>query len=181
MNDSLYAPLATVIAASIAALVGLLSLVVSKEAKVSEFRQAWIDSLRSEVALLLANALQSLRITVRGADGKEDKKDNDLAVLSANTALFRIRLRLNERETPSQELLSVIDEIEKYSDSEEFSREEILRLERELTNKTKKVLKCEWDRVRKGEVWYRSVRLILSLLLITLFVIAGILFYLTFS
>ena len=42
----------TMIAAFIAGLVSLLSLIISKEQKVSEFRQAWIDALRAEISSL---------------------------------------------------------------------------------------------------------------------------------
>lgn len=38
------------IAAIVAALVALLGLIISKEQKVSEFRQQWIDALRADIA-----------------------------------------------------------------------------------------------------------------------------------
>jgi hypothetical protein len=43
-------------AALIAGLIFLLSLVISKEQKISDFRQEWINSLRSEIAALIAHA-----------------------------------------------------------------------------------------------------------------------------
>jgi len=46
----------TIIAAVIAAIVSLLGLIISKETKVSEFRQAWIDSLRAEIAAVITHA-----------------------------------------------------------------------------------------------------------------------------
>ena len=43
-------------AALIAGLISLLGLIISKEQKTSEFRQAWIDGLRSELSLVIAHA-----------------------------------------------------------------------------------------------------------------------------
>jgi hypothetical protein len=43
-------PTATVLAALIAASITFLISVFTKEAKVSEFRQAWIESLRNDLA-----------------------------------------------------------------------------------------------------------------------------------
>ena len=42
-----------VVAALIAAIVSLLGLIISKEQKTSEFRQAWIDALRSDLTHLI--------------------------------------------------------------------------------------------------------------------------------
>jgi len=46
----------TIVAAVIAAIISLLGLIISKENKVSEFRQAWIDSLREEIAAVITHA-----------------------------------------------------------------------------------------------------------------------------
>jgi hypothetical protein len=45
-----WAAVATLLGATITGLFALLQLIISKETKVSEFRQAWIDGLRSDVA-----------------------------------------------------------------------------------------------------------------------------------
>ena len=50
------APVATVVAALIAALISFVNLTLSKEQKTSEFRQAWIDGLREELATLFSSA-----------------------------------------------------------------------------------------------------------------------------
>jgi len=44
------------IGAVIAGFVSILGLIISKEQKTSEFRQTWIDSLRSDIASLIARA-----------------------------------------------------------------------------------------------------------------------------
>ncbi|MBS3927686.1 MAG: hypothetical protein KGZ65_03740 [Sphingomonadales bacterium] len=57
MDPKLYMAIGPIIAAIIGAVVTLASLIISKESKLSEFRQAWIDSLRQEIADLLSNIL----------------------------------------------------------------------------------------------------------------------------
>ena len=46
----------TITAAILAAIASLLGLIISKESKVSEFRQKWIDELRKDVAWVLGEA-----------------------------------------------------------------------------------------------------------------------------
>jgi len=57
MDPKLYMAIGPIIASIIGAVVTLASLIISKESKLSEFRQAWIDSLRQEIADLLSNIL----------------------------------------------------------------------------------------------------------------------------
>lgn len=57
MDPKLYMAIGPIIAAIIGAVVALVSLIISKESKLSEFRQAWIDSLRQEIADFLSNIL----------------------------------------------------------------------------------------------------------------------------
>ena len=50
------APIATVVAALITALIAYINLTLSKEQKTSEFRQAWIDGLRNDLAAFFSSA-----------------------------------------------------------------------------------------------------------------------------
>ena len=56
MNELPPLAIGAITAALITGLVSFLGLIISKEQKVSEFRQAWIDSLRSELAALISHA-----------------------------------------------------------------------------------------------------------------------------
>lgn len=47
------AAIGAIAAASIAGLLAFLSLIIAKENKTSEFRQAWIDSLRLDLSKLI--------------------------------------------------------------------------------------------------------------------------------
>ena len=68
-------------AALIAGVVSLLGLVISKEQKVSEFRQAWIDALRSDVASLIShvNAIHGAIQAGFGDPGLNPKKLGGIA------------------------------------------------------------------------------------------------------
>ncbi len=162
------------LAALITGSLGLLGLIIAKETKVSEFRQAWIDALRTEVADMMA-ALHQCMFIIRFADDPEKAQSDPSfrqAMRDSNKALFMVRLRLNEGELESQSLLKVIDDLEKYiNDSEsEFLGDGVKVLEGRLTVASRFILKKEWDRVGKGEVTYKAAKWIASGLVIILFI-----------
>ena len=83
MNPSseLVAAVATIAAALVAGLVSFIVTVLSKEQKTSEFRQAWIDALRSDIADFVAkNALFMAAIRIQGQRANADEDSNRLAV-----------------------------------------------------------------------------------------------------
>lgn len=171
--------------------VGLLGLIITKESKVSEFRQAWIDALRSEVAALLAAVQMSLTLItdsegkgIRDRDALTPEARTALAksLHDANVALFTIRLRLNPTETDSKQILQTLDEIEKLSNdndalSNALSSGRAMKLEGDLVTQSKIVLSSEWARVKKGEAyfkWTRRMAAIFAILTTLLIVIPGI-------
>lgn len=89
----------TIAAALIAGLVSLLGLIISKEQKTSEFRQAWIDALRTELSAVIAHAN-----AIHGAKAADFKTPAELwkdvrdDYVGINEATARIRLRLNPNE-----------------------------------------------------------------------------------
>jgi hypothetical protein len=97
-------------AALIAGLVSLLGLIVSKEQKVSEFRQAWIDALRSELSSLIAHAN-----AIHGAEMANYQSPSEVwkvvrpDFVGINEAAARIRLRLNPKESEASAVLSQIE------------------------------------------------------------------------
>jgi hypothetical protein len=54
MSVALIAAASAFVVAWVAGAFSLLGLLISKEQKVSEFRQAWIDALRADIAALVA-------------------------------------------------------------------------------------------------------------------------------
>jgi hypothetical protein len=126
--------IAAVAAAVIAALISLLGLIISKEQKISEFRQEWIDSLRKEISSLIshANAIHGgsvARPPSVAAAWKDVRED----FVGINEAAANIRLRLNSKEPPSCAVLSTIDKIEAIlSPGKTIDYEELIKRNREM-------------------------------------------------
>jgi hypothetical protein len=163
-----------VAAALIAGLISLLGLIISKEQKVSDFRQAWIDALRSDIAAVITHAQSIHGAYLAGHPSKAElwrsvRED----FVGVNEAWARIRLRLNPKEEPSIAVLQVLKEHESVfqgSGPPDLSRLE--NIDQRLLDTTQAVLKKEWTRVRSGERTYRIskwsaiVIVVLSLLLL---------------
>ena len=159
-------------AAAIAALVSLLGLIIAKEQKVSEFRQAWIDELRKcFVAYLVSiNAISdSLRQKNSGI------KIDDATLLAnykaLNEANHGIKLRVNGTEEPAKQLLNSMTEFEKLAEiNSSLTPEKIRIIEIKFIENSKDLLKFEWKRVKRGEkifvITKRIVYLIISFALI---------------
>jgi len=161
--------LGPIIAACIAAVVSFLALVISKENKTSEFRQAWIDGLRQDLSQFAANlrrleaqptyvdwkALTSSTMKEALEAGNERAlrpdffAENRLRLLQSR---YAIRLRLNPGETNGVALLAQVDKaLEAYYSSADVEAE----LE-SLMNLAQPFLKQEWERVKKGEPVFRA-------------------------
>lgn len=158
--------MATLVAALIAAIASLVGLVLAKEQKTSEFRQAWIDQLRFEFADYLS-AFTEMRDQVQRNFPSNSHKLEVLSPLYSklNRASNMVRLRLNPVESETEEITSVMDCMENLSQDD-------LRLvgptgdtlEDDLRGKAQALLKREWDRVRKGERAYRVAKIAAALL-----------------
>jgi len=172
-----------IIAALIAGLVSLLGLIVSKEQKVSDFRQAWIDGLRSEIASLVSHAnaihgsLTVRHISFTGSElGKlaDYWKDTIKHYVDINDAIYRVRLRLNPQEPPSQKVLQTIGQIEEMLvPGKDLDHDALADHEERLVMETNAVLKAEWQRVKSGEIVYK-VSKYLALLVVISCVLIGI-------
>jgi hypothetical protein len=101
-----------IVAAIIAGIVALLGLIISKEQKVSEFRQQWIDALRQDIAAVIRHGHCMCRNSFVALEGEAspwdwDSVKEDFAGLTEAAA--RIRLRLNRRERESADLLAALN------------------------------------------------------------------------
>src|ERR1039457_987966 len=93
----------------IGASVATISLAVGKDAKVSEFRQEWIDGLREDVARLCSVSVAlyngNVRFSMRDRLNLDIKYGaTDDLVVEANNLTYRIRLRLDSSKQRSTEL-----------------------------------------------------------------------------
>jgi hypothetical protein len=154
----------TIVAAVIAAVISLAGLIISKENKVSEFRQAWIDSLREEVAAVLTHAhviymSYLLKVNQQAPAATWQKVREDLVNL--NSAGAKIKLRLNPKEESSIAVLRALEVHEKLFPNEGAipDLDTLESSESKLLTCTQVVLKEEWRRVKWGEYFYRAVTL----------------------
>jgi hypothetical protein len=161
-------------ASVIAGIISLLGLIISKEQKTSDFRQAWIDELRKEISNLIshANAIHGFSLTSPKAIAEQWKEVRDDFV-GINRATAMVRLRLNPKEKPSIEILKTIEEIEKLLTPGNSPDYRVLNdIEKKLVRQTSTVLKMEWNRVRHGEMAYRVAKYV-ALVFIAVVLLAG--------
>lgn len=174
------AALATVIAAFVGAALTLVGLILSKEQKTSEFRQAWIDGLREDLseflsrievtsALLAAHQLQSDR--AENTFDFIEKQREDLR--DAHARYYRIILRLNPRE--HCELIKNLDEVIGILSSRQaaFNRDQVGQILQALLAQSQVVLKTEWKRVKRGEIPFRVAKYSSLLLLAAVMIYSG--------
>ncbi|SIR68815.1 hypothetical protein [Pseudacidovorax sp. RU35E] len=165
------AAVATLVASLIAAAVAFVNLTLTKELKTSEFRQAWIDALREDLAKFLGAARAFARaaevVHTFGPEYKDkiplfirDDKISELRYQAAET-LSRIRLRLNPEEPEHEELLRLLVKavrIQNEALANGGSVQDALDAVDAANDYARPVLKREWKRVKAGELPFRVVR-----------------------
>jgi hypothetical protein len=163
--------LATIAAALITAALSFVNLTLTKELKTSEFRQAWIDALREDLALFLsagrAFARSAEMAQIYAAEYMEKtllpiskEKISELRHSAAET-FYRIKLRLNPDEPEHKELLRLIEAAVSQQNkmlTEHTNNTETLAALDRASDYAQPVLKKEWERVKRGELPFRLVR-----------------------
>lgn len=151
LPDSAIGPL---LAAAVGAAASLLTLIISKESKTSEFRKEWIEALRVEFSLFVAH-LHSYSITVRTSE----ENSSVVPPVELNKSMTSIRLRLNPKEGNAQRVLAIIAAIEAMDHAGKIADGNRLEeLEQELLPIAQGLLKAEWDRVKQGELVFQIAR-----------------------
>jgi hypothetical protein len=135
----------------IATIVTLLGILITNQAKVSEFRQQWINALRDDVATLITHSL-----ILHAAEAEDD---TDESYLQVHLTSARIGLRLNPKEKPSQAVIAAMNEVRE-ANHHVTGFDEMNQSINALTVAVQKVLKKEWRRVKYGEPLYRVVFLV---------------------
>ena len=166
------APIATVAAALIAALISFVNLTLSKEQKTSEFRQAWIDAMRSDLATYLSSARALCRTMQEARSSHTDDQDiQDFKFekskiseirINAAEALYRVKLRLNKKEADHVELnrlLGVaVDTQNRINIEKGKDYTDALRAIENVSDHAQDILKSQWERVKKGEQSFHIVK-----------------------
>lgn len=163
--------IATLVAALITGAISFVNLTLTKEQKTSEFRQAWIDALREDLAQFLGAARAFARavevLHQFGPDYKSkvpltvsDEKVSDLRHQAAET-YCRIQLRLNSSEPEHVELLRLLRRA--IDEQNAMLRngggiDPTMKAIEVATEYAQPLLKREWERVKRGELPFRIAR-----------------------
>lgn len=147
-----------IIAALIAAFIAFIGFILTKENKISEFRQQWIDSLRADLAELLS-ILNKMSDSYSSSSIKIPGRSVDYSSMllsqhkeSIVRQVTKIKLRLNPEEKDS-EFKIALDKVEKLV-SNPIQVPRIKNVIAELEDSGHKLFKAEWERVKKGEPWF---------------------------
>ncbi len=161
------AALGAIAASIIGAVMVLITTVLSKEQKTSEFRQAWVDSLRNDLAEYIGGVSE---LAAYATDKAKDKNVNASEFLEKNFETIdrlkslglRILLRLNpdEHKALSNSISTFLDDTitEIRARDSEKKDSHFSDVETSIVSESQRVLKEEWKRVKKGEPAFRAVK-----------------------
>ncbi|SDO15212.1 hypothetical protein [Vreelandella arcis] len=161
---TVYVALGAIAAAFISGFWSLVNLIISKDQKVSEFRQSWIDSLRQEVSefsgslLSLNTSWLYFSATHGGEDvGNEFVRQNVERINKIESQRTSIFLRLNPNE--HTELISQLEDLERmYTSPNSLQSGSFNTALEHFVEEVQKELKKEWERVKSGEKSFRYTR-----------------------
>ncbi|MGN7998894.1 hypothetical protein [Sphingomonas sp. 22176] len=135
---------------SLAGLIAAMTAVIGKENKISEFRQAWIDAQRADLASICSQAEAYV------AETDIAKKVERLATFDAARA--RVELRENPRESEwapiRAEIGSLRDEMIKSLPDKAAMKTHCTA----ILDGARWPLKANWSIVKTGEPWYRRFK-----------------------
>jgi hypothetical protein len=169
-------PLGTIAAALIAGCFSFLNLVISKEQKVSEFRQAWIDKLRDDISEYVASisflaVANKAWVQEKRQDVLEHHKAMQSSFGAASHTFTSIVLRINPSDgdetmrSRNQDFLSTLTSVR--DAVRRFDFDEARNLADTLSDKAEPILKNEWERVKKGELIYRLTQYAAAFVVVT--------------
>ncbi|MFZ2218259.1 MAG: hypothetical protein WAV85_06190 [Rhodoferax sp.] len=156
--SSAFRAIASVVASIVAGALAFLISVLSKGQKISEFRQNWIDSLRTELSDFIGftqSTAAHLKFIVetKGHEGAVDYIHTHTEELTEMVTIYhRIKLRLNPKEHSI--LLAKLDTAKSlFNGKIPFTEtEKVTQAVDSLAAESEAVLKREWRRVKRGEL-----------------------------
>lgn len=169
-----YVAFGVITAALLTGFFSFMNMVSSKENKVSEFRLAWIDGLRNEIAEHISAAQELARVSdtfdFLAAHTDEEKqkleieryKETRAAYARATESLSKIQLRLNANHisedsiTPEANLMKAILKAREFSVRGDF--DSVIDTCADIRSAAAPILKSTWDLVKRGELGYRRIR-----------------------
>lgn len=184
--------LGAMFAALVAGFFSFMNLVATKESKVSEFRQQWIDALRCSISCYISSlAYLSVLYKHHGERGNEKKDKFEMArdvedvYAKVNKSYNDIIFRINHSEKPgegkklNEAFLAELKKTRKLYNSSNFSG--AMKACDPLRDVTRPLLKYEWERVRAGELNYRLSKYFAAFVLLAGFFAIGLMLYLSWT
>ncbi|WP_156160165.1 hypothetical protein [Pseudomonas sp. 2(2015)] len=161
-------------AALLAGFFSVMNMVSAKENKVSEFRLAWVDGLRDEIAEYTSAAQELVRASASFEPDSfhtpEEKhklmvewyKETRTAFSRAVESLTKIQLRLNHQhvlnnpKSPEAQLMAAVQTARESAVNENLDN--VLDSCADIRKAAGPILKNTWDLVKHGEAGYRRIR-----------------------
>lgn len=162
-----------VIVALIATFASLTGLVISKELKVSEFRQDWINKLREDISGLIGALIEFSdawskfvgKYHVTSATLEKFWQENGSAVKQIDSLVIKSKLRLNP--TKDAAMIALLTGIKvKVTAADKLASGELEQYIAGLDAAIHDLLKTEWDRVKKGEPIFKIMKCCLGIALV---------------
>ena len=141
-----------IIVAFIAVFASFVGLIISKEQKISEFRQAWINTLRDDIAKFLGQVDSVKKLILINKTSKEDeKKETSTAVILGSVEMREIKSKIELLIDPAEEnhlkLVQLLNKIIVSLRKLESNDENV----NDLIKLSQSILKEEWKKVKDGE------------------------------
>lgn len=176
MTNPIYVVIGATLAALIAGFFSYVNLVSAKENKVSEFRLAWIDGLREEVASYTAGIqdlafMERMRTNWTDADYSDESNETRNIKWHVETreshclvvsSLSKIQLRLNPRHVEEKpdgheaRLMKALEDARNAFNDERY--DDAITASASIRAAAAPLLKTTWDDVKNGEPRYQRVR-----------------------
>lgn len=126
--------------------------VVVRGTKISEFRQAWIDAQRQDLAIVVARAYLLLETQPHVPTHEEPRLK---AFEELEEAAYRIKLRENPRKPEWTDVIGRVDRIRQLVRDPASTHDQLPCLAGGMLPPARIRLKIEWDLVKEGERSYQ--------------------------
>jgi hypothetical protein len=185
LPSTVYIGLGAVVAAIITAIISFINLVASKDQKTSEFRQQWINDLRSDISEYLSSVNivsceAHLYQQLQGEDGitgellKEFAEKVSSPMSKAFEVYHSVQLRLNTKDDKT--LLEAFENMNELFDNAIEKMNDIKKVEaitESIISQSQLLLKQEWKRVKRGEISYYLTKYFVALVVVGSVAILG--------
>lgn len=153
-TDAALATLVTLVLGMITSVVASVTLIVTKENRISEFRQAWIDGQRADLAVAIATANAYFHI-----------RDIERKAVCLNE-FFAARTRIALRDKPVggewTKTLIALDKLGKILTAGVPNAFDIMQATSIVTDESRMPLKVHWETVKSGEPFYRRFKYVFT-------------------